>query len=265
MGKMYYVNGNILIRTRDFKYHVEDGCLYQIPDNANVLEPNENVDGSPCFVLDDKNSFSIFDTFRASGGFSSDTSGSYYYNSSYQEVYENYISQRKELADFIDIISDNCNFNKSYAYKLIFMNIMTLFDAFVCELYISKLTSDEDLFGKELASFKKNKSKYKDYMEEYGPNEERAFVYYKREQSYINYKKINKIIKEISCCPENLISEDSAINCWIKLRHDVAHNNAREEDGEFHCFTKEEILNALDGVDFLIGKIMDIVRVDDGK
>lgn len=62
-----------------------------------------------------------------------------------------------------------------------------------------------------------------------------------------------------------MISEDSAINCWIKIRLDVAHNNAREEDGEFHCFTKEEILNALDGVDFLIGKIMDIVRVDDGK
>ena len=117
MGKVYYVNGNILIRTRDFKYHVEDGCLYQIPDNANVLEPNEIVDGVPCFVIDDKNSISIFDTFRASGGFSSVTSGSYYYNSSYQEVYENYISQRKELADFIDIISDNCNFNKSYAYK----------------------------------------------------------------------------------------------------------------------------------------------------
>ena len=111
----------------------------------------------------------------------------------------------------------------------------------------------------------KNKSKCKDYMEEDGPKEERSFVYYKREQSYINYKKINKIIKKISSCPEDLISEDSAINSWIKLRHDVAHNNAREEDGEFHCFTKEEILNALDCVDSLIGAIMDIVRVDDGK
>ena len=265
MGKKYYVNGNILIRTRDFKYHVEDGCLYQIPDNANVLGPNEIVDGSPCFVIDDKNFISMFDTFRVSGGYTSLCSGSYYFNSSNQEVYENYLSQRNELVSFINSISYDSKENKPFAYKLIFMNIMTLLDAFVCELYISKLTSDEDLFGKELASFKKNKSKYKDYMEEYGPNEERAFVYYKREQSYINYKKIDRIIKEISCCPEDLISEDSAINCWIKLRHDVAHNNAREEDGEFHCFTKEEILNALDGVDFLIGKIMDIVRVDDGK
>jgi hypothetical protein len=102
-------------------------------------------------------------------------------------------------------------------------------------------------------------------MEEYGPNEERAFVYYKREQSYINYKKINKIIKEISCCPEDMISKDSAINSWIKRRHDVAHNNAREEDGEFHCFTKEEILNALGDVDSLIGAIMNVVKAEDGK
>ena len=265
MGKIYYVNGNILIRTRDFKYHVENGCLYQIPDNANVLEPNEVVDGSPCFVIDNKISISIFDTFRASGGFTSYDSGSYYFNSTYQEVYANYLHQRGELVDFINSISDDRQVNKSYAYKLVFINIMSLLDAFVCELYISKLTSDEDLFSKELSFFMNNVSKYNEYMEEYGPNKERAFVYYKREQSYINYKKIDRIIKEISCCPEDLISEDSAINCWIKLRHDVAHNNAREEDGEFHCFTKEEILNALDGVDFLIGKIMDIVRVDNGK
>ncbi len=265
MGKVYYVNGNILIRTRDFKYHVEDGCLYQNPDNANVLEPNEIVDGVPCFVIDENNSISIFDTFKASGGYTSLCSGSYYFNSSNQEVYENYLSQRNELVSFINSISDDSKDNKPFAYKLIFMNIMTLLDSFVCELYISSITSDEDMFRKEISSFKTNKLKYKEFMEKYGPNEERAFVYYKREHSYINDKKINKVIKKISCCPEDLISKDSAINSWIKLRHDVAHNNAREEDGEFHCFTKEEILNALDGVDSLIGAIMDIVKADDGK
>lgn len=263
MGKVYYVNGNILIRTREFKYHVEDGCLYQIPDNANVLEPNEIVDGSPCFVIDEKNSISIFDTFKASGGYTSLCSGSYYFNSSNQEVYENYLSQRNELLSFINTIGDDSKENKQFAYKLIFMNIMTLLDSFVCELYISGITSDEDLFREEISSFITNKSKYEEYMEEDGPNEERAFIHYKRDQSYINYKKINKIIKKISCCSEDMISKDSAINNWITLRHDVVHNNAREEDGEFHCFTKEEILNALDCVDSLIGAIMDIVRVDD--
>ena len=121
MGKVYYVNGNILIRTRDFKYHVEDGCLYQIPDNANVLEPNEIVDGSPCFVIDDKNFISIFDTFRVSGGYTSLCSGSYYFNSSNQEVYENYLSQRNELVSFINSISYDSKENKPFAYKLIFM------------------------------------------------------------------------------------------------------------------------------------------------
>ena len=157
MGKVNYVNGTILIRTRDFKYHVDDKCLCQIPDGANVLEPNDLVEGTPCFVIDDINTFSIFDTFNASGGYTSLISGSYYFNSSPQEVYNNYLFQKSELVNFINSINDDCKVNKSYAYKLIFMNIMTLLDSFICELYISKLTSNENLFKSQLDYVKKNK------------------------------------------------------------------------------------------------------------
>lgn len=266
MGKIIYVNGTILIRTTEFKYHVEDGCLFHIPEGANVLEPNEIVEGTACFVIDDKNSISIFDTFRTSGDYSSLCSGSYYFNSSYQEVYESYLLRRGELVDFMNSINDDSHLNKSYAYKLIFMNIMTLLDAFVCELYISKLTSDETLFYKQLNETKKRDNKwFKIYIEDYGPNEERAFMYYIRNLSYINYSKINKVVKNICCCPENVISEKSPVKSWIKLRHDVAHNNAREINGNFHYFTKDEVLDALNDVDSLIKKIMDIVRKYDEK
>lgn len=265
MAKTNYVNGNILIRTRDFKYHVEDGCLFQIPEGANVLEPNEIVEGSPCFVIDDKNNISIFDTFRAVGGYTALESGSYYFNSSYQEVYENYLLQKSELVNFINNMSDKCDVNKSFVYKLIFMNTMTLLDSFVCELYISKLTSDEELFNKEFTFIKnKNRKYFEEYVDEYGPNEERAFIYYIRNQSYINGNTINRVVKTVDSRLENVITDNSPIRSRIQLRHDVAHNNAREVDGTFHFFTKEEVLNALSDVDSLVETIMKYCK-DDSK
>ena len=64
------------------------------------------------------------------------------------------------------------------------------------------------------------------------------------------------------CCSEDVISENSPVINWIQLRHNVAHNNAREIDGTFHSFTKEEVLNALSDVDSLVEMIMDIIKTD---
>lgn len=262
MGKIYYVNGTILIRTKEFRYHAEDECLCNIPEGVDVLEANNVIEGSQCYVIDDINSLSIFDTFKASGGYTSLESGSYYFNSSYQEVYENYLLQKSELEKFANNVNDDNYINKSFAYKLMFMNVMTLLDSFVCELYISKLTSNEDLFFKQLNYVKEDnreKGRFKKSLKEYGPNEERAFIYYIRNQSYINSSKINEIIKSISSYEKDIIPEKSSIEKWIKLRHDVAHNNAREINGDFHRFTKDEIRSIMYDVDFLVRNIMDII------
>ena len=61
MGKIRYVKGNILIKTTEFKYHADDGCLWDIPDGEEIIQPNRIVDGVPCYVIDDNNTISIFD------------------------------------------------------------------------------------------------------------------------------------------------------------------------------------------------------------
>ena len=262
MGKTIYVNGTLLIRTSEFKYHAEDACLCEIPEDAIIVEPNEIVDGTPCYTIDDINSISIFDTFKASSGFTSLELGSYYYNSDYQDAYKNYLIQREELISFTESIEDT-NLNKAFAYKLIFMNLMTLLDSFVCELYISMVTSNEEMFREKLNSAKTDK-KYIDYLKKYGPNEERAFIYFIRDKSYINPITINKKVRAVSDVNYDIIPTDSPIEVWIKLRHDVAHNNARKIDGNFYRFSNEEIMNAFKNVDHLIKKIMGVIEQTHG-
>lgn len=253
MGKIRYVKGNILIKTTEFKYHADDGCLWDIPDGAEIIQPNRIVDGVPCYVIDDNNTISIFDSLRATGGITALDNGSYYFNSSYQEVYESYLQNKKEIEDFL-----NNNASNSFAYKLLFMNIMTLLDSFVCEIFISRLTSDEGLFNIIFGEAYKTKD-YKKIVKECGPNKERCLVYYEMSQSYISKYKINSIFTK-HFNSKDIISKKSPIVKLIKLRHDVAHNNARERNGKVHIFTKSEVQNTLKEVDSLIGKIMTIVN-----
>ncbi len=253
MGKIRYVNGTIIVDTTEFKYHVEDGCLWDIPEGTETIPPNKTIDGTPFYVIDDHNTISIFDSIRASGGFTALDSGSYYFNSTYKEIYESYLCNKREIEDFL-----NKNASDSFAYKLLFMNIMTLLDSFVCEIFISRLTSDEAMFY-EILDKSCKKDRYKEIVEEYGPNNERCLVYYKMDESYINWKKINSIFKNYFNS-YNIISAESPIVELIKLRHNVVHNNARERNGKIHCFTKNEVQNALKDVDNLVETIMTVVR-----
>ena len=54
MAKKVYVDGSILIKTSDFKYEGA-GALFDIPEDAETIEPNEVIDGVPFLVIDDTN------------------------------------------------------------------------------------------------------------------------------------------------------------------------------------------------------------------
>ena len=91
MAEIVYVKGNILINSKHFRYKGEDGCLFPIPEEATTIEPTTEIDGSPFLIIDDKSSYSIFNTYRATGAFSTCYQSSYYYNTDVVEIYQNYI------------------------------------------------------------------------------------------------------------------------------------------------------------------------------
>ena len=53
MAQTIYVKGNILIKTANYKFNAEDGCLSPVPEGAEVIIPSTIVEGTPCLIIDD--------------------------------------------------------------------------------------------------------------------------------------------------------------------------------------------------------------------
>lgn len=64
MAKKVYVNGSVLIITSDFKYEGA-GAMFDIPEDAETIEPNEVIEGEPFLVIDDERPQSMFYEYYA--------------------------------------------------------------------------------------------------------------------------------------------------------------------------------------------------------
>lgn len=104
MAKKVYVNGTIVIKSSDFKYEGA-GALFDIPEGAETIETNEEIDGTPCLVIDDERPQSMFNEYYATGGFSAFSCWSYYLNSNYQIAYENYRNRKNEIKILLESVS----------------------------------------------------------------------------------------------------------------------------------------------------------------
>lgn len=260
MAKKKYVDGTILIETSDFKYQGA-GALYTIPPDAEVIETNDVRDGVSCLVIDDKRPQSIFNDYYATGGFTTLYTWSYYLNSNIQQAYDNYIERRNELERVLDNIKMLSLTTKEILYKQLLLNVVTLFDAFVCETIISKITSSEECFDKYYTLFydslSKNKKKYFDKLNQ-GEKEQAVFRSVLN-SSYANIERVNSIFYEVYGISLR-ISEKSDINDWFDWRHRIVHRNGREKDGSFHQFSENDVRRALADTAQVIETIMSQIK-----
>ena len=160
MGKKVYVDGSILIKTTDFKYEGA-GALSDIPEGAETIEPNELIDGSPYLVIDDKRPQSMFNEYYTKGDFTTLFCWSYYLNSNYQIAYDNFIKRKNEIECLLESVNKLAPLQQELTYKLLLLNVVTLFDAFVCETIVSKITSSKECFDNYYAKFYNSLTKNK--------------------------------------------------------------------------------------------------------
>ena len=231
MARTIYVKGNILVKTEDYKYNTGDGCLYSIPEGADVIIPSTIVDGSPCLIIDNKFPHSIFNTYRATGGLASMVITSYYYNSDAAEVYQNYQERKMELLNMLDNLEHIQLENKPFLYKLMMGNAITILDSFIRDIIVSKITSSEENFNSYFSTFynglKVEKKAKFDLMDR--GTLERSIIKELYEDNYSSANKINGIIKIVFNCP-NAVCSGTNIGKYIQERHDIFHKNAIIED-----------------------------------
>ena len=257
MGKKIYVNGSIVIKTPDFKYEGA-GALYNIPEGAETIETNDIVEGKPCLVIDDERPLSIFNEYYATGFFSTLFCWSYYLNSDYHKAYEYYLDRKVDIEDILDGISVLSSKQQETTIKLLVMNVVTLFDAFVCETIVSKITSTKESFDSFYTKFyndlsNSNKIHFDNLSR--GQLEQEIISHLLERTSYANVKTVNQVYKgvyglDIEVC------KGCNLQDWFTLRHRIVHRNARKKDGSLYVFTEETVKTALTDIDNAVKKIM---------
>ena len=259
MAKKVYVNGSILIKTSDFKYEGA-GCLFGIPEGAETIEPNEVVEGMPFLVIDDERPQSMFNEYYAKGGFSTLFCWSYYLNSNCQMAYNNYKNRKEEIEYLLEGTKQLDLRQQELTYKLLLQNVVTLFDAFVCETVVSKRTSTKECFD----------SFYEKFYDDLTNNNKRHFDKLSRGKlerevlmsllmtSFANVEKVNHIYKKVWNLDFN-ICEGSNLQDWFEWRHRIVHRNGREKDGTYHQFSYKDVKMVMQDIDTAVNHIMAII------
>jgi len=259
MAKKVYVNGSILIKTSDFKYEGA-GALFDIPEGAETIEPNDMIDGIPFLIIDDKRPQSMFNEYYAKGGFTTLNSWSYYLNSNSQKAYDNYKDRKDEIECLLEGVNQLDTRQQELTYKLLLLNVVTLFDAFVCETIVSKITSSKECFDafydKYYDSLTNNMKKHFDRLSR--GELECEIVKKQLKVSYADVKSVNKIYRKVWGFDYDIF-KDNNLQDWFDWRHRIVHRNGREKDGTFHQFCFDDVKKALVDIDTAVNHIMFII------
>jgi len=259
MAKKVYVNGSILIKTSDFKYEGA-GALSGIPEGAETIEPNNVIDGVPFLVIDDEHPQSMFNEYYAKGGFTTLYGWSYYLNSNSQKAYDNYKDRKSEIEYLLKAVEKLDARQQELTYKLLLLNVVTLFDAFVCETVVSKITSSKECFDafyeKIYDGMTENMKRHFDKLSR--GEIEREVLMNQLMKSYANVEKVNHIYKIVWNLDFNICG-DNNLRDWFEWRHRIVHRNGRDKDGTHHQFNYDDVKRSLVDIDAVVSHIMTII------
>ena len=259
MAKKVYVNGSILIKTSDFKYEGA-GALFDIPEGAETIEPNDMIDGMPFLIIDDKRPQSMFNEYYAKGGFTTLNCWSYYLNSNSQKAYDNYKDRKDEIECILEGVNKLNTRQQELTYKLLLLNVVTIFDAFVCETIVSRITSSIDCFDAFYERFydelTDNKKRHFDKLSR--GELEREILMGQLMKSFANVERVNQAYKKVWNLDFD-ICEGHDLQDWFDWRHRIVHRNGREKDGTFHQFCLDDVKKVLVDIDNAVNHIMFLI------
>lgn len=261
MGKKIYVNGNIIVKTRYFKF--KDNCgayCPEPPEGAEIWEANKIENGSKFFEITDKNPQSIFNDYYAKEGFTAyDNWGNYLFQS-IDEVRDNYNEQISEIKNLI--IADNIHEEHNpILYKLYYAKVGTSLDAFICDVILTIITSDEILFedfSKSRLCHKIGEDDIKKLKAKGAGFFEQKIIYNVLRESYLNTETIKEFFKKFYKL--KIIIETSKLNEHFRIRHLLVHRNGRDKEDKKIMINESDIYTFIKEADTLVDEICNKIQ-----
>lgn len=263
MANKLYVDGGILINTRFFTC-INAGCLYnERPEGAEVIEPTTYVEGQKCLIIDDEHPLSMFNEYYARTFFTSLYQGADYLNKSYEDCYNEFILSLNDVRSIRSITIRQDNGVEAALMKMLYVNVITILDAFICSVILSTVVRNEEIFVNYYNQMISNNVKIS--LEKYLIKEERGLweqgiVKEIMLTSYSNIKTIKNAFKAMGMAkpqdPNDIISRH------FHNRHLLVHRNGKMKDGRILMVNAEMIDSLLVDIEGFANQIMRIIGIE---
>lgn len=263
MGRKIYVNGDIVVKTMYFAPK-DVGCGYSYPPNDIdvVKEPQDEVDGCRCFLIDDEHPQSLFDEYYAKGDAAFGSILSSYLSASYEECVREYSSRIGEICSVVKKVSDWDATNQTVVYKMAYVNILTTLDAFMCYVIINRSLQDEEWFKKLMFKLapKNKREKWQSLINggKYGVWEQDA-IKFVQETSLLNVEKIDDAFKRLKF--ERLKYDRKSMKRYFRIRHLLVHRSGRRRDDTEEEVTFDLLAELINATHKLVGATFDSIYI----
>lgn len=257
MGKRIYVNGGIFVNTRYFIFSAGAECLSaEQPEGSFFLEPKDEVDGSKCLVIDDNHPQSIFNTYYAKTFITSCYQGAEFLIRNYRDCFTIIDEDIEEVKTIISSISPLEQGIKDSLMKLLYINLVTILDSFICSIILSTIVKDETKFIAYYNKSFSNEDKVK--LDNYLINDNRGKweleIFDKiLHTSYGNIDKIKDSFGSIGLKKPK--DENGVMKEHFHNRNILVHRNGKMKDGNRIRITEENVKQLIDDTSRFIERI----------
>ena len=228
-----------------------------------VIEPTTYVEGQKCLIIDDEHPLSMFNEYYARTFFTALYQGADYLNKSYEDCYNEFILCLNDVRSIRTITIRQDNGVEVALMKMLYVNVITILDAFICSVILSTIVRNEEVFVNYYNQMISNNVKIS--LEKYLIKEERGLweqgiVKEIMQTSYSNIKTIKDAFKAMGMAkpqdPNDIISRH------FHNRHLLVHRNGKMKDGHILMVNAEMIDSLLVDVEGFVNQIMRIIGIE---
>lgn len=263
MGKIVYVNGNIIVKTQYF-LPKDVGCGYSAPPEGTsmVIEPEDEVEGVKCLLIDDDHPQSLFNEYYAKDDVTADSIATSYLAASYIDSINEYKKRIGETCDVVKRVTEWEAPERTLVYKMAYVNILTALDAFICYVLLKRSLQDEDFF--KAVMFKLAPSSKKEQWQKLidkgcdGEWEQDA-IRFVQETSFLNTERIDKAFKRVKF--DRLEYDRKEMERFFRIRHLLVHRSGRQRDDTDVAVTYGLLAELVNAAHTLVGAMFDSICI----
>lgn len=261
MGRIVYVNGSIEIKTQYF-VPKDLGVLYlEAPKETNeIIEPKDEVEGERCLIIDDDHPQSMFNEYYARGDVSTEFMTTSYLSASYLDSINEYKKRIEETCEVVKMVAEWRSAEQQLVYKMVYVNILTSLDAFICYVLLKRGIQDEDIFKSlmyEVAPKGKKELWDEQITEGHIGEWEQDAIKFVQETSFLNVDKIDKLF---NCVRFDRLNYDRReMKKFFRMRHLIVHRNGKQRDDTEVIVSYRLLSELINATHTLVGAIFDSI------